>query len=149
MDKATHDRDAIIAAYSPLNYPKLALLFKDLKDEKAVLKKKLAYVDMKYDILTQEIIPDKMAEDGFQTVSLKEGGRIQISGQAYCSTHAGMKEALFQWLRENDFEELVTEVVNPGTLKAFVKEQLEMGNPVPDEEIINYQPYSRATVVGG
>lgn len=141
-------RDDITASMEIMSYAELAEHFKLLKDKIATHKKALSGLEYQYDILTKEIIPDRMAADGFRTLSLAEGGRIELRAQAYCSTKAGMKGNLFQWLHENGFEELVTEVVNPSTLKAFIKEQTEAGNPVPSEEIINYQPYTRATVVG-
>jgi hypothetical protein len=52
-------------------------------------------------------------------------------------------------MHDNGFEDLITEVVNASTLKAFIKEQLDMGNPVPDDTVIRYDPYTRASVVGG
>lgn len=130
-----------------MKYPQLADEFRALADEKARLKALTSEITRKYDILTMEVLPDKLAEDGFRNVSLDSGFRFQASVQANCSTRAGQKEALFQWLTENGFPDLITEVVNPSTLKAFIKEQSELGNPVPDEDIVNYQPYTRVTLV--
>lgn len=141
-------KEQIHAAFGGMNYQQLAEAVKKYQAEIADAKAAEARARNVYDTLTIEIIPDKMAEDGFRSVNLADGGRIQLSPQAYCSTRAGMKNALFQWLLDNDFQDLITEVVNPGTLKSFIKEQLEAGNPVPDDEIVNYQPFTRASVVG-
>lgn len=141
------DRDTMAATFSGMNYLQLSEVCMQLKEAKSDLKKQLADIDAQIDYVTIELIPEKLAEDGFSSVNLDNGKRIQLSSQAYCSTRAGQKEALFEWLQEHEFGELITEVVNPSTLKAFVKEQLEEGNEVPPDEIVNYQPFMRASVV--
>jgi len=143
----SNDHDQYRQNLSMMAYPALAEEFQALDEEKKRLRKELNWITDKYDILTTEILPDKLAEDGFKNVSLSTGQRFQPSQQAHCSTAAGAKEALFKWLHEHGFEDLVTEVVNPGTLKAFIKEQKGLGNPVPDEDIVKYQPYTRVTLV--
>lgn len=142
------ERQALTAHYEKLSYKELADEFKRLQDEKDELKRKTATITAAFDLLTTEVIPEKLMEDGFKHVALADGGRIEIRPQAYCSTRAGQREALFNWLQEHEFDDLITEVVNPSTLKSFIKEQMDQGNPVPGDEIINYQPFLRATVVG-
>lgn len=140
-------KEEIIEEFSCMGYPELGSAIKTLQAEKKVLKDQIGRLERKYDTITIEIVPDKLAEDGLRGAPLADGSRIQLSTQAYCSTRAGMKQALFDWMIAHDFEELITEVVNPSTLKAFIKEQREAGNETPDDTIVNYQPYSRATVV--
>ena len=130
-----------------LSYPELADEFRKLQDIKADLKRQSAIVTKQYDALTTQVLPDKMAEDGFRNVALAEGGRFQASAQAYCSTVGGMKFELFQWMRDNEFNDLITEVINASTLKAFITEQNKLGNPVPSDEIVNFNPYTRVTLV--
>jgi hypothetical protein len=130
-----------------LGYPALADEFRKLSDIKADLKRQSILVAAQYDTLTMQVLPDKMAEDGFKNLALSEGGRFQSSQQAYCSTIAGQKEVLFQWMRDNDYPELITEVINASTLKAFIKEQKAKGNEVPDDAIVRYDPYTRVTLV--
>jgi hypothetical protein len=140
--------DDLRKRYESMSYAQLANEFDQLKAAQDHLKQEAAEVKRTFDFLTTEILPERMAEDGFRNLSLADGGRIELRAQAYCSTRAGAKQKLFEWLIENDFEDLITEVVNPGTLKSFINEQLEKGNPIPDDEIVNYQPYTRATIVG-
>jgi hypothetical protein len=130
-----------------MTYAELAGEFRDLTARKKDLKDRLAQIEKQYDALTIRVLPDKMAEDGFKNVTLEGVGRFQASTQAYCSTRAGQKEALFQWLQDNGFEDLITEVVNPSTLKSFVKECRDAGRPAPPDEIVNYEPYTRVTLV--
>jgi hypothetical protein len=129
-------------------YNELATILMELQQRKDEIKKMESMVTAQIDAITIRVIPDKMAEDRFRSVNLVNGGSIRLSKQAYCSTREGQKQALFEWLQEHEFPELITEVVNPSTLKAFIHEQLEAGNPVPGEDIINWQPYTRASIVG-
>lgn len=141
--------DDAVKRYEVLSYKDLALEFQALKQIKADAKLEAALVEEKFDALTKQVIPDKMTEEGIKTIAIDGVGRLQLSAQAYCSTKAGMKDALFDWLIENDFKDLITDVVNASTLKAFIKEQLNLGEKVPPDEIINYDPYLRASVVKG
>lgn len=134
--------------YTAMNYNELAAALVELKDQKEDYAKRVKYLNSQIDKITIEVLPDKLAEDGFRSVNLANGGQIKLSPQAYCSTRAGQKDALFSWMMDHGFEDLITEVINASTLKAFVKEQTEQGNPVPPDEIVNYQPYTRASVVG-
>lgn len=130
-----------------MNYGDLAQEFKYLRESMDEAKKLHADLWKRYEVLTTQVLPDRMAEDGFKNITLEGVGRFQASEQARCSTREGQKEALFQWLQDNGFEDLITEVVNPSTLKAFVKECRDGGRPVPPDEIVNYEPYTRVTLV--
>lgn len=141
--------DDAVKRYEVMSYKDLAIEFQALKQIKADAKLEAAAVEEKFDALTKQVIPDKMTEEGIKTIAIDGVGRLQLSAQAYCSTKAGMKDALFDWLIENDFKDLITDVVNASTLKAFIKEQLNLGEKVPPDEIINYDPYLRASVVKG
>jgi len=129
-------------------YPELADAIYNLNKEKVEYENKIKSLNVFLDVIQIEIIPDRLAEDGMRGVPLADGSRIELRPNAYCSTRKDMKQALFNWLSEHDFDDLITEVVNPSTLKSFIKEQLEEGNPVPPDEIVSYQPYTKAVLVG-
>ena len=141
------DRKKAVQEYETKSYKDLAILFRELRDKKAKLKSELRTIEAKIDALTVDVIPDKLAEDGFKNVRVDGVGQIKLSTQAFCSTRAGMSEAVREWMVEHGFGELVTETINPATLKSFIKEQMEHGGDVPPDDLINFQPYSRATVV--
>lgn len=142
------DRKEFRKFWEDKKYPEIADAIWCLKQSIDELNQKKAALQEQFDILTMEVVPDKMAEDGMSNMKLADGSRLELRQSAFCSTRAGMKENLFQWMRDNGFEDLITEVVNPSTLKSFIKEQLGAGNDVPDDSIVNYQPYTRATLVG-
>lgn len=141
------ERDKLRAEWSAMSYSQLATVYRQIDGDIKELKQLMSQAQKLFDLLTKEVLPDKINEDGFRNVPLKEGGRFQPSVQAHCSVRAGMKPDLFNWLHEHEFDDLVTEVVNPSTLKSFIKEQLQAGNPVPSEEVVNYEPYTRVTLV--
>lgn len=112
--------------------------------------------------LSQETLPNMMAEIGLMSFKLADGSEIGIADMYYAKIPED-NYAAFQWLRENDMdgiiktqvtlnfgkgedEELqkiekllqeagvmpvVKSTVHHSTLKAFVKEQLTKGAPIP------------------
>lgn len=98
------------------------------------------------DSLRKHVLPDRLNEMGLQNATFPGIGRVSLRNDAYVSTRADQKPQLLEWLDENDFGELITATVNASTLKAFIKEQDGLGNPVPSEEIISYTPYQYTSV---
>lgn len=140
------DYDSINESYQGKSVPEMAAMMKDLKDRAEKADRAAKDLKAELDHVRQNIIPDAMDELGVSSMNIKGVGRLTITGDARVSTVGGAKEALFEWLRQNDFEELITEVVNASTLKAFYKEQKEQGNPLPSEDIVRYEPFSRASI---
>lgn len=136
------------AKYRAMKWPELADLIANLQENKKTYEGHISGINQHLEFITKDVIPDRMVEEGLRGVPLADGSRIELRQKAYCSTRAGMKEALFEWMQANGFEELITEVINPGTLKSFIKEQLDEGNEVPPDDVVNYQPFLQATLVG-
>lgn len=142
------NREEWTRKFESMNFPELAAEFRRLKSELDEAKKRETKIRSIFDLLTIEIIPDKMAENGFRTLNLADGGgRIELRADARCNTAAGQGERLREWLKEHGYEAIVSESVHPGTLKAFIKEQKAAGEEVPPEDIVSYNPFTRATVV--
>lgn len=98
-----------------------------------------------YDFISIFVLPKKMEEAGIESAKFEGIGRVSLRGDMQCSTKSGMSVELMVWLEEHDHEDLIKPGVNSSTLKAFVKEQLEAGNPIPDE-FLNLYPYTRAVI---
>ena len=141
------ERELAKERYEGQSYKELAGVFQALTQAKKDLKSELAVIEERLEALTIDVIPDKLAEDGMKNVTLADIGRWQVSPQAYCSTRAGMGPAVQDWMREHGFEDIISEVINASTLKAFIKEQLELGNDVPGDDLVNYEPYLKASLV--
>lgn len=97
------------------------------------------------DRLRYEVIPEKMDNEGVQSINIKGLGTLYLSAEVLVSTKQAMGPDLQDWLRENGFEDLITETINASTLGAWVREQMKAGNPVPDW-CLNIHPRSRAAV---
>ena len=136
-----------LSKYEGKSYEDIAKLFAELKKEKERQKKAMSALTDEWDALTIHIIPEMLAEDGMASVNLDSGYRIQTSPQAYCSTVAGMSAEVRAWMIDNGHEEMISETINPQTLKAFIKESIDNGDEIPSDDIVNYQPYIRASVV--
>lgn len=124
----------------------LAKMMVEQKQEIDRLKKAATEMQELYDLLRIEVVPAKMEEMELSSMNIKGLGRLTISADAYVTTVKGQKPSLIQWMKDNGFEELVKEDVNASTLKAWYKEQVSEGNEVPDDDIINFLPFERASV---
>jgi hypothetical protein len=133
-------------SYSGKSVPEMAAMMKELKERAEKADRIAKDLKAELDHVRTNIIPDAMDDLGVSSMNIKGVGRLTITGDARVNTVGGMKEALFEWLNENDFSELITEVVNASTLKAFYKEQKEAGNPLPPEDVVRYEPFSRASI---
>ncbi len=98
-----------------------------------------------YDFISIFVLPSKMEDAGLENARFEGIGRVSLRGDMQCSTKKGQGPVLLQWLEEHDHEDLIKPGVNPSTLKAFIKEQLEAGKEIPDE-LLNLYPYTRAVI---
>jgi hypothetical protein len=114
--------------------------FKDLTNKLRELK----------DHLTIKCIPEKLDEDGMAnvTVIMDDGTkrRWQTRADIRCSVLASHRQDLYHWLDEHGHESLITETVNASTLKAFLKEEMKAGRPIPTE-YLSLHPYEQASLV--
>ncbi|MBL4588281.1 hypothetical protein JKY79_02970 [Candidatus Babeliales bacterium] len=126
--------------------------FKELALEMYVLSKAIAELgsdksalQKRYDLLRHKIVPDKLDEEEMQNITIKGIGRLGATPQLRVSVLAGNREKLQSWMCENGFEDLVQGTINSSTLKAWVKEQMEAGNEIPDD-LIKIDPFMLATL---
>lgn len=125
----------------------MATQMADLLAVHANLKKQAAEIWHQVDELRLHVIPVEMENQGIESVRIVGIGRLNIREEASCKTLD--KPALFDWLRENGLQDIITEVVNASTLKAFIREQLKEGNPIPNDEIVDFSTYRVASITKG
>lgn len=86
-------------------------------------------------LIARQIIPERMDTDQIQniTVILPDGTKKQLLclDQVSVKTPPENKLALWEWLREHDAAELITETVNSSSLAAYVREQMRNAEPYP------------------
>ena len=125
---------------------KLSILageFSQLYLQLAAAKANCSAIQKKFDHYKLEVIPDALAEEEITSCNIEGIGRLGLTIDAWVGMHN--RDIGHQWLRDNGFGDLITETVNHGTLKSWLKEQAKSGH-VPPLDIFKFEPYSRASI---
>lgn len=125
----------------------LALEFKRLQEKYAEEKAISAVTYAEFELLRKRVLPGVMEDMGMTTANIKDVGRIQIGQQV--SAKQLDKQGLIDWLEANGHEGMVAETVNSSTLSSFIKEQIGLGEPIPDDDVVQFTTYEVASVVKG
>jgi len=144
LDMLNTDFDEI--DFNNMTLKQLGLFQKVLREKLDEFSSNKSNLQKKFDFLTITIVPERMDEEGIDSIKLTDIGRLQTQADLRCSVPAKNKEALNEWLVENGHESMITTTINSSTLKAFVREQIREGKPWP-QEILKVEPYSRSTIV--
>jgi len=115
--------------------------------------------------LTEEAIPEALAQTGMTGFTMEDGSKIEVKPFYSASIPAARKAEAFEWLRQHGMDDIIkntvsvrfgrgeddlchrllillgelgypveqAEKIEPMTLKAWVKEQVERGNEFPTE----------------
>lgn len=97
--------------------------------------------------LSREIVPDAMREAKVKTITVEGVGRVTISHRFSCSMTD--KERGIQWLKDNQYGEIVQETVNAQTLASHARDLLENhGKELPEDLFkVSTSPYTSITKV--
>lgn len=109
-----------------------------LKAMKEVQEDELSETNKKITELTQITMP-KLMETLDETGYKCPAGTVFLQDELYVSVLADDRDQLHKWLKGTKNGALVKAYVFPQTLKAFAKEQLEKGKPLP--------PFIKATII--
>ena len=91
------------------------------------------------DQIAKEVLPDAMraaglvGDNGKGSFTLADGTKVHLRTNMYASYIKAKQVAFFAWLVANGHGELIKETVNAQTLKAFIREQREEGNDIPQD----------------
>ena len=109
----------------------LADRLKQLKNQKKVLEGELksnnAEMEAVGDELSQAMLDEEMAN------FVRSGQMFYLTTKLYANADKDRKQELFQWLKQNDYGDMVQESVNANTLAAFVRELLDERDKLPAE----------------
>ena len=116
----------------------------ELKDRKKALDDELKAVNSRI-AEVEEQLANKMVEEEIQSFQ-RSGKTFYVTTKVFASAVPERKAELFAWLKEHGFGDMVTETVNANTLSAWVREQLEESETLPEdlEELVNV--YEKTTV---
>jgi hypothetical protein len=84
---------------------------------------------------------EEMGIDG--SVRVKGYGRLGLTDDLSCSINADHKDEAYAWLADRGLNPIPT--INSSTLKAFIKEEISKGEPVPDD-LFKLSSFSRASL---
>ncbi len=119
---------------------------KELATVYGIIKPVYDSINAEFDQIRKKTLPDLMAAEDVRTITLDGIGRVQLAGDCYASIPAEQQEAAFEWLRGNNYGDLIKETVHSATLKAWAKEGLAAGRELP-EGVFKVEPYVRASIV--
>jgi hypothetical protein len=117
---------------------------KELKEYKKRLEEQLKDVNEQI-ALMEERLAEMMIAEEMQNFT-RNGLIFYLSTKIYASAVADRKEELFAWLKENGYGDLVYETVNANSLAAFIREQLEEVEELPEELAKLVNVYEKTTV---
>ncbi len=110
---------------------------RQLKDLKEELENQLKTVNKEARELQEKIIP-KMMEDGeIEKMTVDRAGTVYIKQELYVSmtkAESGEEAPFYDWARQNA-PDLIAEYIHPSRLKAWAKETMEEGRPLPDNTL--------------
>ena len=91
-------------------------------------------------VILDEQLPEALESMGLQKFTLTDGAEISVKPIYAASIPVNRREEAFQWLRDHEFGDLVKNNVTvtfgrgedePMTLKAWLRERVEAGDPIP------------------
>ncbi len=115
----------------------------DLKANAEELDALLKSVRAKYDEIRQRRLPDLMQQlgmvspDGKGAFTHASGARVHLRLEVYAHYRKENEDEFFTWLRENGHGGLIRETVNSQTLKAWAKDRVRDGDPLPPEVTVS------------
>ena len=133
------------AKYDSMPLVELVHEMSTLQNRKEAVEDQLKIINKEYDFLRITKVPAKMEEDGVDRINVTGIGRVSLTADMHVSIKADHKEQFFQWLSDNGRGNLITENVNPSTLKAAVKKMYREGEEIP-EDMLNVSPFTRASI---
>ena len=136
--------DEYLKMYGEKSVVELGGFLRELKDLKEAQEADLKDTNIAIEVITKVLLPQKMDEQGIQNVKIDGVGRISLRGEVYASILAENRELAYDWLRNTGRAALITNTVNPSTLKAAAKEWIKNGEEIP--EFIKITPATVATL---
>lgn len=86
----------------------------------------------RYDNYRKVLIPDALAAASLSSARVDGIGLVYLTKKVHASVPKAKQEEFFDWLSNNGHDGLATYSIHPQTLTAWVKEQQEAGNPIPE-----------------
>lgn len=102
------------------------------KARKADIEDQLKAVNEQITLLSTEKLGKAMEDGEVDKFTIDGLGTVYLGTELYVSVLKENRPALHAWLRDNKSGDMIQESVPPQTLKAFAKERLAEGLPLPE-----------------
>jgi len=109
--------------------------YKEMRDLADQLKETSSRLNKHIEEVKRDKLPMMFKEEGVRSITVDDY-RYTISETVRASIASGQKEAAYQWLRDNEMGELITETVNASTLSAQARHLMEEGTEL-DPDLFN------------
>lgn len=124
---------------------KLAREMKKLLVEKENLTFAMNICQKRLDEIRLTELPEAMENAGFEKMTIADVGTVYIRADLYASIPAAVKDDAWTWLIENGHRDLISTTINGSTFKAWCKEQIKLGEQLPDN-LFKVTPYTMAVL---
>lgn len=140
--------DSEFTKYDSMSLVELVRAMKHWQNTKEQFDEMLKQANKHFDFLRITKIPQVMEDEGIPRLTVEGVGRVSLTADMHVSVKSDMKDAFYEWLRDNGRADLIQPNVNPSTLKAAVKGMVREGEEVP-EHLLNVSPFTRASITKG
>ncbi len=116
---------------------------KAYEDEISELQEKIAYKKERANKISEEVIPNLLAEQGLSSLKLADGSSVEVNKVYNCSVKPDELESAYKWLRDNNLGDII---------KNIVSVQFGMGEDNKAEQMLNlavqsgYEPEQKESV---
>ncbi len=102
----------------------LSRKFKELKEKHDAQSDILKQIDVEWTIIEEQLL-EAMVEEGVKSINVIGCGSFTMRVENYLNVSAAAAEGFYSYLRESGNGGLLKEMVNPATLKAWLKPHFE------------------------
>ena len=132
--------------YAGMSLKDTAICMAKLREQHTLEKATAAAVWREHEYLAKNVLPEMMEEMGITSVNLDGLGRLEIRHDASCSIPPENKLDVYDWVRNNGYEDLIQGTINSSTFKAQVKKWIKDGEDFP-MDLIKFNPFDNAVLV--
>jgi hypothetical protein len=145
-----HDlrKQSFRAAHAGQDLKALVVDMYNVRQRKEAIEADLKNVNAEYDVLRFELIPEAMDKAGVENVRYEGIGRVSLTADIQVACPAPTRDDFFTWLRKHKLGSLISEGVNPSTLKSWIKTRMKEGKELPSE-LLKITPITRASITKG
>jgi hypothetical protein len=133
------------AKYGKLDLVQLAIQMGAIQAEKERIDEMAKAVGREFDWLRLNAIPGKMDEEGIANIKVSGLGQVKLTGDMYVSVLAENRPKVYEFFRDHNRGDIISESINAATLKATVKDMFKKGEEIP-EDLIKVTPFTRASI---